>query len=104
MPTIKLASGKTIQTDNQLREVSAIHGHGSITREYNCRSVKPEKRMCQGCRDDFYNGKNPYGVTECWGFKTARVVDKVGHSSIYVTGGIDGKMTKTLSCFNATCK
>lgn len=102
MTTIKLASGTTMQTDNRLREVGAIHGHGSITREY--RSEKPEKRMCQGCRDDFYNGHNPYGVKECWGFKSARVVDKVGHSSIHIVGGPDGKMTKTLSCFNATCK
>jgi hypothetical protein len=102
MPTVKLIDGKIIHTDNKLRPVTAVHGTGSITREY--RGAKPSKNMCLGCRDDFYNGKNPIGIQECWGFKTARVVDKVGYSSIYVVGGIDGKMTRTLSCFNATCK
>jgi hypothetical protein len=99
---VKTLDGEVIATNNRLRPVSAIHGSGSITKEY--KSAKPSKQMCLGCYDDFYNGKNPMGVQECWGFKTARVVDKVGYSSIYVTGGIDGKMTRTLSCFNATCK
>jgi hypothetical protein len=27
---------------------------------------------CAGCRDDFYNGKNPHGVKACWGLKSAR--------------------------------
>lgn len=102
MPTIVLLNGNRITTDNKLHEVRAVHGHGSITREY--KRLKPTKSQCVGCRDDFYNDHNPYGVKECWGFKSARVVNKVGYSSIYVTGGIDGKMTKTLSCFNATCK
>lgn len=25
-----------------------------------------DESHCAGCRDDFYNGHNPYGVTECW--------------------------------------
>ncbi len=32
------------------------------------------KRYCGGCRDDFYNGKNPLGIEECWCLKTAKVV------------------------------
>lgn len=102
MPTVILLNGNVIRTDNQIRPVRAVHGSGSITKEY--KRLKPNKAQCMGCRDDFYNGHNPMGVKECWGFNTARVVDKVGYSSIHVTGGIDGKMTKTLSCFNATCK
>ena len=35
-----------------------------------------DKSRCVGCRDDFYNGKNPYGVKECWSFKTAMLVMK----------------------------
>lgn len=29
---------------------------------------------CAGCRDDFYNDKNPLGVKKCWGLKTAKMV------------------------------
>ena len=25
---------------------------------------------CRGCRDDFYNDKNPYGVKRCWSAET----------------------------------
>jgi hypothetical protein len=31
------------------------------------------KSMCIGCTENFYNGNNPYGITECWGFATATV-------------------------------
>ena len=28
--------------------------------------TKSEKlKHCVGCRDNFYNGNNPYGITEC---------------------------------------
>lgn len=38
---------------------------------------KAEKlKMCVGCEDDFYNGKNPLGVKECWMLKSAEVVRK----------------------------
>ena len=32
-----------------------------------------DKKHCAGCRDDFYNGKNPYGIEECWCFKSAKL-------------------------------
>lgn len=32
---------------------------------------KITKDDCDGCRDDFYNGKNDLGVKECWRFKSA---------------------------------
>ena len=25
-----------------------------------------DPKHCRGCRDDFYNGKNPLGVKSCW--------------------------------------
>jgi hypothetical protein len=34
------------------------------------------QRYCSGCRDNFYNGNNGLGVTECWSLKTAEVVTK----------------------------
>ena len=36
---------------------------------------KPAKSilLCSGCRDDFYNDKNPLGVKRCWMFSTATV-------------------------------
>lgn len=38
---------------------------------------KREKlRYCSGCRDNFYNGNNPYGFEECWNLKDAKVVWK----------------------------
>jgi hypothetical protein len=33
-------------------------------------------KHCQGCRQDFYNGKNDRGITECWHLKGARVVTR----------------------------
>lgn len=39
--------------------------------------TKSEKRKyCNGCRQDFYNGSNPYGIKECWNLKSARLVWK----------------------------
>ena len=36
--------------------------------------LEDKKKLCKGCRDDFYNGNNPLGVAECWCFKGAKVV------------------------------
>lgn len=35
--------------------------------------MKSTKR-CSGCRNDFYNGNNQYGISECWSVKDAKVV------------------------------
>ena len=36
--------------------------------------TKAEKRkMCSGCRNDFYNGQNPYDIKECWSLEKAKV-------------------------------
>ena len=34
------------------------------------------KDMCQGCRDNFYNGNNDLGVEECWCFRGVKVVTR----------------------------
>jgi hypothetical protein len=36
--------------------------------------MKAKKSDCEGCRNDFYNGKNDLGVGECWSFKDAEIV------------------------------
>lgn len=100
MPNITIGT-KTFDTDNKVRAVKAIHGYGTVTREYI--RERPSKAMCSGCRDDFYNDHNDMGVKECWAFKDAKVVDKVGHTSIHVCGGVNGLMEKTLSCWHAVC-
>lgn len=35
-----------------------------------------DKSKCVGCEQDFYNGKNPMGVQECWSLKTAKMVTR----------------------------
>jgi len=38
---------------------------------------KPDKTDCAGCHNDFYNGHNELGVTECWSLKTAVFVSRI---------------------------
>ena len=33
--------------------------------------MKCKKSDCIGCRNNFYNGNNPLGVSECWSLKSA---------------------------------
>lgn len=35
-----------------------------------------DKKHCNGCRDNFYNGNNPLNVKECWSLKTAQLVTR----------------------------
>lgn len=35
-----------------------------------------DQKHCLGCEDDFYNGKNPMGVKQCWGLKTAKILTR----------------------------
>ncbi len=59
-----------------------------------------KKTMCAGCRDDFYNGNNPYGVKECWGLKSAkkRVRYRIGTWTVPTEPYAFTKVT-TLSCY-----
>ena len=42
-----------------------------ITRRKDAKRV-----LCAGCRDNYYNGNNPHGVSECWRLKSARKVTR----------------------------
>lgn len=37
---------------------------------------KKDKSMCIGCRQNYYNGNNDRGITECWNYKTAKAVKR----------------------------
>ena len=39
-------------------------------------SKEETKKYCMGCEQNFYNGNNPYGVTECWNLSDAKIVSK----------------------------
>ena len=36
-----------------------------------------DKKHCIGCRDNFYNGNNPFDVKECWMLSTAKLTKRV---------------------------
>lgn len=86
-----------IRTAHELREARGIHGCGTITQTY---TKKPSLEMCAGCRDNFYNGSNNSVDGQCWSFRDAEVVDKVGYSSRDVGYGPDVIMKRTLSCWH----
>lgn len=98
MRELKVINERDIRTDNKIHISTRMHGSGSVVKIY--KSLKPQKPMCHGCRENFYNGNNDLGVKECWMFSDAQVVDKVGHSSVHRTGGPDTKLVKTLHCWN----
>lgn len=37
---------------------------------------KMNKKHCEGCEDNFYNGNNQYDIKECWCLKKAKLVMK----------------------------
>ena len=90
-------AGRPILSTNKLAHVVGLHGHGQIVKEHD--GITPDKSMCRGCHEDFYNTQNAANGG-CWMFDKAKVVDKVGHSSIHICGGPDGKMVRTLSCWH----
>lgn len=57
------------------------------------------KSMCSGCRDNFYNGGNPYGVAECWSYKDAQVVKRVMIHRDQAPPYRNVKPRETLSCW-----
>jgi hypothetical protein len=65
-------------------------------------SESQKLQMCNGCRDDFYNGKNPMGVQRCWGLKTAKKVTRyrIGTWTAPTEPGAFTQVT-TLSCYHA---
>lgn len=98
----QLIDDTTIQSDNKILPGNRIHGRGIVTREYE--QIKPDKSMCVGCEEDFYNHQGGMNGTGCWSFKSAKVCNKVGHSSIHVANGPDTIKRKTLTCWRGVCK
>ena len=35
--------------------------------------TKKTKTLCIGCTENFYNGNNDLGVTECWNYKSGTI-------------------------------
>lgn len=56
------------------------------------------KNDCIGCKDDFYNGKNPYNIKECWRFKDAKFV-KRKRVNINQRPPWNQKPVKVLNCY-----
>lgn len=98
---MELVNIHSISKNKNFHQGDRIHGCGVCVRHY--KSLKPSKAMCAGCRDDYYNHANRESGG-CWCFSSAKVVDKVGYSSIYVEGGPDVLKKKTLSCWNSVQK
>jgi hypothetical protein len=36
-----------------------------------------DKKLCEGCTEDFYNGNNQLGVQECWMLKDAKLEERM---------------------------
>ena len=54
-----------------------------------------EKKHCNGCRDDFYNGNNPLKVASCWSFdKKKKLVTKF-KLSVHTPMNIKGAYIKS---------
>lgn len=56
--------------------------------------------LCVGCHDNFYNGKNPYGVKNCWMLPDAKVVQRTS-VGIRQKPPYRWKPRTTLSCHTA---
>ena len=52
------------------------------------------------CKDNFYNGNNPYGVQECWNFKTAKVEKRLRIPVDLRPPYTHIKPERTLSCWH----
>jgi len=58
-----------------------------------------KKKYCVGCRNNFYNGNNQYGIKECWLLKDAKVV-WMSKSGYYKMDFIKNEKIRTLNCFH----
>lgn len=38
--------------------------------------MRGDKKYCVGCDQNFYNGNNQMGISECWHLKAAKLVTK----------------------------
>jgi len=61
--------------------------------------MSKKSEYCQGCRNNFYNGNNEYGVKTCWSLKDAKIVSKK-EVHINQIPPFNQKPIKVLSCYN----
>lgn len=61
--------------------------------------MKKTRELCNGCHDDFYNGKNPHGVKACWSFERAKIVEHM-HVGTRQNPPYKWKPRKGLSCYH----
>jgi len=61
-------------------------------------SESKKLKYCVGCREDFYNGHNPYDIKRCWCLKSAKVVwRKLVH--VDDRPPFDHKAQRVLDCY-----
>lgn len=53
-----------------------------------------QKKDCAGCRDDFYNGHNPLGVSECWHFDRTKALETRYRLSVHTPMNIKSAYRK----------
>ena len=56
-------------------------------------------KHCSGCEDDFYNGKNPYGVKECWHLKSAKLIPRILIHIDQPPPYLNNKVTQLPNCY-----
>ena len=57
-----------------------------------------QKKYCVGCRDNFYNGNNPYDIQDCWCLQDVKV-EWLWQVSIW-THGLQ-KRVRGLACWRS---
>lgn len=63
--------------------------------------MNKSKKLCVGCRENFYNGNNPMGVQECWMYKSAQVRTRYRLSTNMPMDQREGYVkTSGLNCYN----
>lgn len=98
-------NGDEVWSGNPIVERSYMHGRGTIVAEHDGHvDAVILKARCAGCSDEHYNRPGNSAGGECWAFKTAKVCDKIGHSTLNVENGPDTIMKETLSCWHAVSR
>ena len=58
------------------------------------------KKHCSGCRNNFYNGNNNFGVKECWSLKGAKLVSRIPIGHWENPPYLNKKKVKVLNCWH----
>lgn len=60
-----------------------------------------DRKYCSGCRNNFYNGNNPHGVTECWSRSTGKVVWRIRIGNFESPPYLNKKRFRAADCWHA---